>query len=150
MLLLASYDVVFQEVPGEVTLALNLAGCPNRCRGCHSLHLRQEAGMALDDVLEDLLGRYGDSVTCVAFMGGDGDPTGVADAAATVRARGLKTAWYSGREALPEPLEAFDFVKLGAYVPELGGLDSEGTNQRFFSIVGGELVDRTSLFRRPE
>ena len=44
MLRLASFDVVFQEIPGEVTLALNLSGCPNRCAGCHSPHLWEEVG----------------------------------------------------------------------------------------------------------
>ena len=40
------FDVVFQEIPGEVTLALNLSGCPNRCAGCHSPHLWEEVGGA--------------------------------------------------------------------------------------------------------
>lgn len=150
MLLLASYDIVFQEVPGEVTLALNLSCCPNRCSGCHSPHLREEIGEPLEDLLDGLLARYGDSATCVAFMGGDGDVAEVVRMAFRVRASGLKTAWYSGRERLPEPIEAFDFVKLGAYIPEFGGLDSPTTNQRFYAIVGDKAVDRTSLFQRPK
>ncbi len=93
MLFLASYDVVFTEVPGEVTLALNLAGCPNRCEGCHSPHLQQEVGETLDDaMLDGLLARYGDSVTCVGFMGGDGDPAAVARLAREVRRRGCLNA----------------------------------------------------------
>ena len=66
MLRLASFDVVFQEIPGEVTLALNLSGCPNRCAGCHSPHLWEEVGEPLDDnLLNSLLsGPY------VAHLGG--------------------------------------------------------------------------------
>ena len=29
-------EVVFREFPDEVTLALNISGCPNHCPGCHS------------------------------------------------------------------------------------------------------------------
>jgi anaerobic ribonucleoside-triphosphate reductase activating protein len=72
MLRLASFDVVFQEIPGEVTLALNLSGCPNRCAGCHSPHLWEEVGEPLDDnLLNSLLSGYGNAITCVCFMGGD-------------------------------------------------------------------------------
>ena len=177
MLLLASYDIVFQEVPGEVTLALNLSACPNRCPGCHSIHLREEVGEALDDgLLHGLLARYGGSVTCVAFMGGDGDPVEVNRLAALVhewtppaepafevpagfadeKPVALKTAWYSGREKLSPAvnLSNFDFIKLGPYDPERGGLDSPETNQRFYRIEmeavgrGYKMIDETALFRK--
>ena len=63
MLRLASFDVVFQEIPGEVTLALNLSGCPNRCAGCHSPHLGEEVGEPLDDnLLNSLLSGYGNAL----------------------------------------------------------------------------------------
>ncbi len=114
---LASYDIVFQEIPGEVTLALNLSGCPNRCAGCHSPHLQGEEGEALDDeLLNGLLEQYGAGVTCVCFMGGDADPQEVARLAEVVRQRGLKAAWYSGREDFPAG--DFDYVKLRDRVPE--------------------------------
>ncbi len=155
MLLLASYDIVFQEVPGEVTLALNLSACPNRCPGCHSPHLREAVGEPLDETLLDgLLGSYGDTVSCVGFMGGDGDTGEVNRLAAFVkgwRRRDLKTAWYSGRAELPEEgridLSNFDYIKLGPYTAERGGLGTPGTNQRFYRVgPDGTLADTTSLF----
>lgn len=70
-----NFDVVFAEIPGETTLALNITGCPNRCPGCHSPHLQADEGRVLDEAeLLGLLARYGRSVTCVAFMGGDAGP----------------------------------------------------------------------------
>ena len=36
MLKYANFDIVFQEVPDEVTLAINISNCPNQCVGCHS------------------------------------------------------------------------------------------------------------------
>ncbi len=160
MLRLASFDIVFQEIPGEVTLALNLSGCPNRCPGCHSPHLQQEIGESLDEALLDcLIGRYGEAVTCVCFMGGDADPAGVERLALRVRemagrseaaAGRLKTGWYSGRQDLPAGCDpcSFDFIKLGPYVEALGGLDSPTTNQRFYCVEKGGPVDRTEAFQK--
>ena len=39
MLKYANFDVVFQEVPDEVTLAINITNCPNQCPGCHSKNI---------------------------------------------------------------------------------------------------------------
>ena len=153
MLRLASYDVVFQEIPGEVTLALNLSGCPNRCEGCHSPHLRGDIGETLDETLLDgLLRTYGSSVTCVCFMGGDADSAEVERLALRVKRHGggtLKAGWYSGRQVFPAGCEytSFDYVKLGPYIPECGGLRSEGTNQRMYRVDGGGVVDITESFR---
>jgi anaerobic ribonucleoside-triphosphate reductase activating protein len=148
MLRLASYDIVFQEIPGETTLALNLSGCPNRCPGCHSPHLQREGGEVLDEpLLEGLLERYGAGVTCVCWMGGDGAPQQLVGQAAWVRQRGLKTAWYSGREDFPPAY--FDYVKLGPYIESLGGLDSPTTNQRLYRQAEGRWEDITHLFTMP-
>ncbi|MDR2891170.1 MAG: anaerobic ribonucleoside-triphosphate reductase activating protein [Alistipes sp.] len=154
MLLVASYDIVFQEIPGEVTLALNLSACSNACPGCHSAYLQAVVGEPLgEDMLGRLLDRYGRAVSCVAFMGGDGDPGEVNRLARLVRSSGehggLKTAWYSGRaEKAPEvDLKNLNYIKLGPYVERFGGLDSPTTNQRFYRVEPDEtLTDMTSHF----
>ncbi len=149
MLRLASYDIVFTEIPGEVTLALNLSQCPNRCPGCHSPHLQTSVGERLDDaLLEELLEQYGSAVTCLCFMGGDAEPAEVERLARSVRKKGLKTAWYSGKESLPSLFDfaSFDYVKLGAWVEALGGLDSPTTNQRLYAIEQGRMIDLTPKF----
>ena len=147
----ASFEIVFQEVPGEVTLALNISGCPNRCPGCHSPHLREDIGEELTpELLDILVARYSPGITCVCFMGGDQDPEYVAELAQHVHLKGLKTAWYSGREwAIAEyKSTVFDFVKFGPYVEALGGLKSPTTNQRFYRREGENWIDETSLFHR--
>lgn len=142
----ASFDIVFQEIPGEVTLALNLSGCPCHCPGCHSPHLWEDVGEPLnEELLDDLTGRYKGLITCVAFMGGDQDPEYVAQMARIVKSP-LKTAWYSGRKQMPADEKVFDYVKLGGYKEELGGLKSPKTNQRLYKRVGEEWKDITSVF----
>ena len=145
MLKVASFDIVFQEIPGEVTLALNLSNCPCHCPGCHSQHLAEDIGeVVTEELIDGLLARYGAMITCVAFMGGDADPEEVARWANYVRP--LKTAWYSGRMMMPQDEKAFDYVKLGPYIEALGGLKSPTTNQRMYKREGDDWKDITSSF----
>lgn len=153
MLKYADYDVVFQELPNEVTLAINISNCPNQCVGCHSAYLMDDVGNPLtEQALEALLQTYGKTITCVCFMGGDSEPHAVAQLAHWVKTQSafkLKIGWYSGKQALPEAFESqwFDYVKLGPYVPELGGLNHKTTNQRLYKIAKtGILEDITACF----
>lgn len=154
MLRFHNYDIVFQEIPGEVTLAINLTNCPNRCKGCHSPHLMEDTGDVLDEnILTALLQKYGNAITCVCFMGGDSDPQEIERLSVFLRDttdNRIKTAWYSGRQHLPETcvVQHFDFIKLGAYVEHLGGLDSASTNQRFYRIENETMVDITEKFHK--
>jgi anaerobic ribonucleoside-triphosphate reductase activating protein len=147
-----SYNIVFQEVPGEVTLAINLSNCPNRCKGCHSPYLQENTGETLDNsVLAGLLEKYGNAVTCICFMGGDASPQAVEQCAIFLRNQSngrIRTGWYSGKNTFPQEcsLQNFDYVKLGAYVEHLGGLDSATTNQRFYRIDNGQMTDITKCF----
>ena len=153
MLKYVNYDIVFQEFPDEVTLAINLSCCPNRCPGCHSRELLNDIGESLTaERLIALLEAYVGNITCVALMGGDGDPEGVVRLLRMVRKiyPELRTGWYSGRERMPseEELSAFDYVKLGAWVEALGPLSSPTTNQRLYRIDNGQACDITPRMQR--
>ena len=150
----ASFDIVFQEIPGEVTLALNLSNCPCHCPGCHSPHLAEDIGEPMtEELLSGLIARYGAMITCVCFMGGDADPAEVARWAEWVKKLKiknyeLKTAWYSGRTSFPSNPRALDYIKLGPYIEALGGLKSPTTNQRLYKRVGEQWEDITAVFWR--
>ena len=154
MLKFDSCNIVFQEVPGEVTLAINLCGCPNACRGCHSEHLQHDSGEMLTvELLWQWIDKYGQAITCICFMGGDVAPAEVHYLASAVKeysSGSLKVAWYSGKEKLPSDFSVvpFNFIKLGAYIEEYGGLTSIYTNQRFYEVTDGMLIDKTSLFQK--
>ena len=51
MLKYVNTDVVFQEIPDEVTLAINISNCPCHCPGCHSRYLWEDIGLSLERVL---------------------------------------------------------------------------------------------------
>lgn len=158
MLKYVNHDIVFQEFPNEVTLAVNLSLCPIGCPGCHSAYLQDDVGEELTaDRLLALLADYEDEVTCVGLMGGDNDPATVMALCAAVKARyadRLKTGWYSGRPSLPSCFDAsvVDYVKLGPYRAAFGPLKSPTTNQRLYRVGHGDdgLDDITdSFWRRP-
>lgn len=154
MLRFLSYNIVFQEVPGEVSLAINISNCPNGCKGCHSLYLQEDKGDILDEsVIDTLLVKYGDAITCICFMGGDADPLAVENLSCYIRkstGEQLKTAWYSGKMNLPDncSISSFNYIKLGPYIESLGGLDSSATNQHFYRIENGNLTDETFRFQK--
>ena len=146
-------DIVFQELPDEVTLAVNLSGCPCRCPGCHSTHLWREGGEVLDgETVDCMLSRQKQEVTCLSLMGGDAQPQEVNSLAQWVRQRHpkLHIAWWSGRTLLSPQvsLSNFDYIKLGPYLKHLGPLKSRTTNQRLYRVVDGTLHDITSRFWR--
>ena len=132
-----SYDIVCQEIPDEVTLAVNISCCPNRCPGCHSPWLWEDAGRPLDEALiEELMESYGSAITCFCFMGGDAAPEEIERMARWIHERWpqIRTGWYSGKDTLPDGFDSsvLDYLKLGPYIAELGGLKSPQTNQKFF------------------
>ena len=146
MLKFHNYDIVFQEIPDEVTLAVNLTNCPHRCVGCPSPHLHLDTGHVLDDdTMDKLLDRYGRQITCVCFMGGDRTPKEVEAMARRLHEQ-TNVAWYSGNDTMPRNAKQFDYVKVGGFKPELGGLRSRTTNQRLYRNVNGKTVDITERF----
>ena len=152
MLKVYNYDIVFQEIPDEVTLAVNLTACPFRCPGCHSPHLQQDIGESLDEaLLQRIHQKYAGEVTCICLMGGDADPAAVESLCRFIRQQmGLRSGWYSGRAALPDGIDlaAFDYIKTGPYIAALGSLKSPRTNQRLYRVRDGSLEDITLRFRR--
>ena len=154
MLKYVDTKVVFAEIPDEITLAINISGCPCNCKGCHSSYLAEDIGEPLD--LQHLTNLIDSNkgITCVGLMGGDANPSEVDDIAQDIKEYypELKVGWYSGRQELDKDIELgnFDYIKLGPYIEEFGPLNSRTTNQRFYKVSNGELVDITSRFWKHE
>lgn len=141
--------ICFQEVPDETTLSFSISNCPHHCPGCHSSYLAEDAGIPLWDILPERIDFHEGLITCVLFMGGD-DSAQIDDlkrCASYCRERGYKTALYSGAENIPEHLwNYFDYIKIGPYKQELGGLNGKTTNQRMYKNNSGRWEDITYKF----
>lgn len=140
-----------QEIPDEVSLVINIANCPLRCKGCHAQMLWENRGTPLtDDLLDDLISPISNDVTCIVFMGGDIEPDEVNRLAGHIRQTypHLKIGWYSGQEwfSIFAEYKNFDYLKLGPYINKLGGLTSPETNQRLYKVDGYILRNITNRF----
>ena len=132
-------QVVFEEIPDEISLAIEITNCPGHCVGCHSPWLREDIGEELTvEKLNDLIDKNR-GITCVLFMGEGKDPEGLKRLALSPKLRSdypYKVALYSGRETVEEEYDDyFDYIKVGEYIEAFGPLNKETTNQRLFEIV---------------
>lgn len=164
MIKYVDYDIVFQEVPGEVSLALNISGCPFKCEGCHSPHLREDIGEDLECDLPILLETYRGMITCVLFLGHGNDMPAFRRCVALCKQMDLHVALYTGADDKKIHEDEDDlfwfsayygvpnYLKTGQYKKELGGLSSPSTNQRMYRLNSeGFYDDITYMFwRKPE
>lgn len=140
MIRCASFNVTFQEVPSEVCLTLSISNCQGRCEGCHSPYLHHDIGFDLEQELPALLELYHEEITCVCFLGEGNDPEALFRCIHLAHTSGFKTCLYSGRDLIEEIplikkiLPLLDYLKVGSYRQDLGGLCSRGTNQQFYAI----------------
>ena len=137
MLKYANYDIVFQEVPNEMSLAVSISGCTLRCVGCHSRYLWEDKGEELSIFAIEQLLKLEDGVTCLLLMGGEHDIDALVEIFMHFH-RKIKTAWYCGLDMIPKDklgiVQYLDYLKVGHFDMELGGLSSPTTNQRLYKI----------------
>lgn len=149
MLKYAAYGIVFSEIPDEISLSIDISNCPFRCKGCHSPFLWKDEGIELTNRELFSLLTSNQGISCVLFAGGDSDPAEVNRLAQLIKHSSfIKVAWYSGNTELPKEinLSNFDYIKLGPYIEELGGLKNPNTNQRLYKIDNNKLIDITQTF----
>lgn len=130
--------VVFEEIPDEVTLAIEITNCPGMCEGCHSPWLREDIGEELTaEKLNELIDKN-KGITCICFMGEGKDPEALKRLAFGIHLRSdypYKVALYSGRDFVEEEYDRyFDYIKIGPYIPEKKALNFKTTNQRLYEI----------------
>lgn len=138
-------DIVLEEIPNKITLALEIPNCQGSCIGCHSPFLRQDLGRELNIDLIKSLVRNNFGVNCVLFLGEGNDYKALKSLAREFKSafNSIELALYSGREAVEDELfELFDYIKIGPYIAEFGPLNNPKTNQRLYH----HRVDITAQF----
>lgn len=151
-------SVVFQEVPDEVSISILVAGCNHGCKGCHSAFSWDEkSGFYLDEqYFLNLLTKYNELATCVLFLGGEWELKELEKFLSIVKTKTkYKTCLYTGAELdffigkKEEVLKNLDYIKTGKWDSSLGGLNSELSNQKFYTLKNGIVEkDITSKFLR--
>jgi anaerobic ribonucleoside-triphosphate reductase activating protein len=147
------HSIVFQEVPNEISLAINISGCPYKCRGCHSSYLWEYKGRYVGDDIEALINEH-DGITCVCFMGGDQNQKELTDLLINIHKHRLKAALYTGCNFMSDlhirVLGNLDYCKIGHYDANRGGLDNPNTNQRMLAWdwKNGKWNDITYKFQK--
>lgn len=145
--------VVFSEIPSEVSLGISISGCQIHCQGCHSRDLWEDKGKQLTRVGLQSLIEENKGITCLLLLGGEHDIDTLTNLFyfVSVNYPKIKTAWYCGLDMIPkdkeEILDYLDFVKIGHFDLNLGGLDNKETNQKLYAIKhtikGNEFTDIT-------
>jgi anaerobic ribonucleoside-triphosphate reductase activating protein len=133
--------VTFAEIPDEITLCINISNCPIHCKDCHSKYLWKDIGTTLDiDTFKGLI-RRSEGISCVCIMGGDIEPKEVNNLFSSINLYSdilpIKHAWYSGETKLSKDIDLhwFDYIKIGPYIKEKGGLDNPNTNQKLYKVI---------------
>ena len=125
------------EIPSEITLGVSITGCIIRCPECHTRELWEDKGEELTIEVIDRLLKEHQGITTILLLGGEHDIDSLIELFMYAHKR-VKTAWYCGLDIIPREkrgiLQYLDFVKVGHYDSELGGLDSPTTNQHLYEI----------------
>ena len=135
-------QIVLQEVPDEISLALSISGCNLTCNGCHSSETWGKTyGEELTNIiLNDLLTKH-KYISCLLIYDGMHNVNRLIEILAIARSFNLKTAMYTGLEQLePELLAMLDYYKLGKYDKNLGGLSSPITNQKLYKSLNNKTL----------
>ena len=130
-------QIVLQEVPDELSLAISISGCNLACKGCHSSETWDKSyGSELTDtVLRNLLAKH-KHISCLLIYDGMHNVDRLIELLLIAKSFNLKTAMYTGLDVLePELVNLLDYYKLGKYDKQLGGLSSATTNQRLYKAI---------------
>ena len=149
MLFFSDQQIVLQEVPDEISLALSISGCPLNCKNCHSkethnIYYGKELAITrLSELIKN--NKY---ISCVLFYGGDWMLDDLSLFLKFINRHKLKTALYTGREFNyfdTDFLKLLDYIKVGRYIEKFGDLKSENTNQKMYKLLKGS-IDKQVIF----
>lgn len=131
-----STQITFREVPNLVTRCFSISNCGGDCFYCHSPELRDDVGDELtNNILHSYFRQDKDTVDCYVFLGDNQEPKRMLEILKLCKENGYKTCLYIGKNTTNwEYLRYLDYLKLGPYVNDLGGLECKTTNQRMYKI----------------
>lgn len=145
ILCFSDYEITVQDVPDEIALTISLSGCPLHCKGCHSQFTwDSKYGEELTDEKFKTLLSKNKHISCVLFYGGEWQIERLLELIKIAKEFNLKTCLYTGlileeiKQTKQQLLDILDYIKVGRWIQEKGGLNKKNTNQRFYKIIKKE------------
>ena len=157
MLKYLNYSIYVKEIPDELSLGITCIGCPVHCSECHSKHVwdinSNNIGKELTyNELHKIFYPNHKLVSCLLFFGGEWDDNLLYIIKEFKTRFTHKVGLYTGLD-LPTILDRYslllntlDYIKVGPYIPEFGGLDNPNTNQRLYKLTNGN-IDENITFK---
>lgn len=134
--------ITLTEVPNHIAVFFEVGNCTLHCKGCHSPELWDEnytePNMTEEEIWEYVEEQKKLGANAIVFMGGlDNEGVHRPDFLHLLDDLDyfLPVCLYCGNddeELLAPKVVPTTWLKLGHYDPELGGLDSPTTNQKFY------------------
>ncbi len=139
-----NFQVVLQEVPGEISLCFSISGCNQQCEGCHSPFLWKEGNGSLltQETYVSFLEQYSKLATCILFMGGEWHKEELISLLQLAKNKNYKTCLYTGEEDISLAIkDQLTWIKTGKWIHSLGGLEKKETNQKFIEIKTNKILN---------
>ena len=128
-------NIVLQEVPNEISICFNISGCQLNCPGCSWRNVDMQPKELSRDYYLEILDQNVGLASCVVFMGGEWKRSELIWLLESARERGYKTCLYTGQNSITlDLLRLLDYIKMGPWRPQKGGLNHKSTNQVFFKL----------------
>lgn len=135
-----SEQIVFQEVPDEVSLSFLISWCPLKCEWCYSKEWYDVDWEELTvELLREKLNKYWELITCVLFLWWEWQEKKLLELLDEVKSFWLKTCLYTWRLFVKEEMMTrLDYIKTWPWISSLWWLNSKTTNQKFINVVTWE------------
>ncbi len=142
----SNIQIVFQEVPDEISLAFSISGCNLKCKSCHSKETwNPYYGNFLNEIdFEKKIKKYKNMISCVLFYGGEWNKN-LINYILIAKKENFKIALYTGLEldSITEEIKInLNYIKTGRYIEDLGGLRNKNTNQNFYILENGKIKEK--------
>ena len=129
--------ITLSDVPNEIALSFCVAGCPLFCKGC-SWNATPDKNEYDFDIKQEI--DKEPLVTCINFFGGEWLEDELVDYLKYAKEKKKATCLYTGltldemKAQHPLIIPLLDYLKVGRWVEQLGGLDNPNTNQIFYDL----------------
>lgn len=152
------FEICLTEIPDEISLGIICLGCNVHCPDCHSKHtwdinsIGKGKELKVQNIYDELDKEK--HITCILFFGGEWSYSFPRILEQIRKDKpSMKLALYSGNtlDYFKNRLDItnkLDYLKVGPYNKNFGGLRSPRTNQRLYEVDEGDIfTDITYKFQ---